>query len=51
MTYTICKVYPYGAVELEDKQGGTFKVNGQCLKHYWYSEVERIESSLKLADP
>ena len=31
--------------------GGTFKVNGQRLKHYWDGEVERVESSFKLTDP
>ncbi|WP_216667707.1 hypothetical protein, partial [Proteus mirabilis] len=34
--FTIAKVYPYGAVEVEDNESKrTFKVNGQRLKHYW----------------
>ncbi|XP_040932062.1 uncharacterized protein [Gossypium hirsutum] len=38
--YTIYKVYPYGAIELYDNHGGTLKVNGHRLKHYWDGEVE-----------
>src|SRR3954462_8976906 len=37
--YVINKVFPHGAVELFDKEGKTFKVNGQRLKHY--IELER----------
>ncbi|XP_021747147.1 uncharacterized protein LOC110712997 [Chenopodium quinoa] len=29
----ICKVYPYGTIELWNKNDGTFKVNGKRLKH------------------
>ncbi|GKD85415.1 hypothetical protein Tco_1356569, partial [Tanacetum coccineum] len=29
------KVYPYGAVEIIDKKGFNFKVNGQRLKKYY----------------
>ena len=39
--YVISKVFPYGAVELFDREGKTFKVNGQRLKHY--IEVERVD--------
>ncbi|GJT35398.1 hypothetical protein Tco_0925817 [Tanacetum coccineum] len=28
-------VYPYGAVEITDKNGSSFKVNGQKLKRYY----------------
>ncbi|GJX69474.1 hypothetical protein Tco_0305201 [Tanacetum coccineum] len=28
-------VYPYGAVEITDKNGSSFKVNGQRLKKYY----------------
>ena len=35
----ISKVFPYAAVELFDREGKTFKVNGQWLKHY--IEMER----------
>ena len=38
--YTIYQVYPYGAIELYDNYGGTFKVNAQRLKHYWDGDVE-----------
>ncbi|XP_012436896.1 uncharacterized protein LOC105763283 [Gossypium raimondii] len=49
--YTICKVYPYRVVKLYDNHGGTFKVNGQRLKHYWDGKVERIKISFKSIDP
>ena len=48
----ISKVFPYGAVELFDREGKTFKVNGQRLKHY--IEVERDddgEEKFFLEDP
>ena len=51
LPYTIYRVYPYGAIELYDNYGCTFKVNGQRFKHYWDGEVERVESSFKLTDP
>ncbi|XP_076935598.1 uncharacterized protein LOC143602339 [Bidens hawaiensis] len=31
--YTVKEVFPYGAIEIEDKNG-SFKVNGHRLKHY-----------------
>ncbi|KAJ9128977.1 hypothetical protein P3X46_034263 [Hevea brasiliensis] len=36
--YTVIKVYPYGAVEIGNETSGTFKVNGQRLKHYIVGE-------------
>ena len=32
--YTIKEVFRHGAIELWDKEGGSFKVNGQRVKHY-----------------
>ncbi|XP_017239617.1 uncharacterized protein LOC108212401 [Daucus carota subsp. sativus] len=49
--FTIIKVYPYGAVELRDNQGGEFKVNGQRLKHYWGGQVARDKTSVDLVEP
>ncbi|XP_076907342.1 uncharacterized protein LOC143563753 [Bidens hawaiensis] len=40
--YTVKEVFPYGAVEIEDKNG-SFKVNGQRLKHYISEKVEERE--------
>ena len=48
--FTIIKVYPYGAVELRDNQGGEFKVNGQRLKHYWGGRVAREKTSVDLVE-
>nr|XP_017221472.1 PREDICTED: uncharacterized protein LOC108198219 [Daucus carota subsp. sativus] len=48
--FTIIKVYPYGAVELRDNQGGEFKVNGQRLKHYWGGRVARDKTSVDLVE-
>ena len=33
--FTVVKVYPFGAVELANEDGSTFKVNGQRLKPYF----------------
>ena len=32
--FIISKVFPYGTMELITKEGKTFKVNGQRIKHY-----------------
>ncbi|XP_063938131.1 uncharacterized protein LOC135147975 [Daucus carota subsp. sativus] len=46
--FKIRKVYPYGSVELWNTSGGTFKVNGQRVKHYKAGEpiVEKVEIPL-----
>ncbi|KAL5555324.1 hypothetical protein UlMin_037560 [Ulmus minor] len=33
--FLITQIFPFGAVELEDKSGRKFKVNGQRVKQYW----------------
>ena len=33
--FTISRVFPYGTIELITKEGKTFKVNGQRIKHYY----------------
>ncbi|XP_073033866.1 uncharacterized protein [Primulina eburnea] len=38
--FTVETVYPYGAIELKCKNGETFKVNGQRVKHYFGREVQ-----------
>ncbi|XP_075500073.1 uncharacterized protein LOC142538646 [Primulina tabacum] len=38
--FVISKVYPSGAVELQDGKDGTFTVNAQRLKHYMGGAVE-----------
>lgn len=32
--HRVTRVFPYGALELENKKGLNFKVNGQRVKHY-----------------
>ena len=32
--FKITRVFPYGFIELSNAKGETFKVNGQCVKHY-----------------
>ncbi|XP_022862462.1 uncharacterized protein LOC111382663 [Olea europaea var. sylvestris] len=34
-TYTVTKVLPYKAIEVNHETKGTFTLNGQRLKHYW----------------
>ena len=44
-------VFPHGAVEICDpKNGNNFKVNGQCLKPFLKSVLEK-ESAIGLFDP
>ncbi|XP_075473984.1 uncharacterized protein LOC142505044 [Primulina tabacum] len=38
--FVISKVYPSGAVELQDRKDGTFTLNAQCLKHYMSGMME-----------
>ncbi|XP_074373617.1 uncharacterized protein LOC141713961 [Apium graveolens] len=42
----VIKMYPYGSVELLDTHGGSFKVNGQRVKHY--RAVEPIEEKVDI---
>ena len=37
--YTVRKVLPYGAVEVQSQAGGTYTVNGQRVKHYHVGEI------------
>jgi len=49
--FIITKVYPHGAVEVEDPDAKrNFKVNGQRLKHYYGGCVDREKTSVNLAD-
>ena len=48
--FKINQVFPFGAVELWDKNGHVFRVNGQQLKHY-YSGKERKVEDMPLEDP
>ena len=46
--FTIVKVYPFGAVELANEDGSTFKVNDQRLKPYLDNNFNRDKSSITL---
>ncbi|GKA37967.1 reverse transcriptase domain-containing protein [Tanacetum coccineum] len=39
--FTIANVYPYGTIELFQKDGQTFKVNGHRVKHYFGEDVPK----------
>ena len=49
--YTIDKVSSLGAIDLKDKAGHIFRVNGQRLKHYYGEQVERNYAFIPLGDP
>ena len=37
--YLVTQLFPHGAFELETKEGVRFKVNGHCIKiYYWHAE-------------
>ena len=42
--FIIKEVFPFGAVEVIDKEGNPFRVNGQRLKKYYTGEVLGIET-------
>ncbi|XP_062118665.1 uncharacterized protein LOC133832320 [Humulus lupulus] len=47
-TYTVVRVFPYGAVELLNKNNETFKVNGQRVKSYLGGHVDQAKSIIML---
>ncbi|XP_073015554.1 uncharacterized protein [Primulina eburnea] len=48
--FTVETVYPHGAIELKCKNGETFKVNGQRVKHYFGNEVRHMDN-IPLGEP
>ncbi|GKA54101.1 reverse transcriptase domain-containing protein [Tanacetum coccineum] len=40
--YTVANVYPYGTIELSQKDGQNFKVNGHRVKHYFGEDVPKL---------
>ena len=46
--FCITQNFPFGAVELEEKSGRKFKVNGQRVKQYWGELVDRMKTTIAL---
>ena len=44
--YTVSKVFPYGAIEVNGKDGGYFKVNGQRAKIYYGEENHSLSDDV-----
>lgn len=51
--FKVYKVFPYGSVELWNRQGDTFKVNGHRLKHYRAGDpiAEQVDIILSIPSP
>ncbi|KAK8708641.1 hypothetical protein V6N13_059679 [Hibiscus sabdariffa] len=49
--YTMTKVFPHGAVEVEKDSGERFKVNGQRLKPYYENAPIRFIEEINLENP
>ncbi|XP_022872213.1 uncharacterized protein LOC111391273 [Olea europaea var. sylvestris] len=49
--YTITQVFSHGAVGITYDSKGTFKVNGQRLKHYWSDDFSKKKSTVHLRPP
>ncbi|GJR91175.1 hypothetical protein Tco_0215186 [Tanacetum coccineum] len=39
-------VYPYGAIEITDRDGFSFKVNGQRLKKYYEGNIDKEDNEV-----
>ena len=49
--FIVTKVYPHGAVEIQENNGNPFTVNGQRLKHYFEGVTLEGVDSITLYDP
>ena len=49
--FTVVEAMPYGAVELMNLKGKTFKVNGQRLKPYLGGQLNQSKMDFDLHDP
>jgi len=49
--FTVVRVFPYGAVEVTHNEKGTFKVNGQRLKHYINDGFDQKKTNILLNSP
>ncbi|XP_015572719.1 uncharacterized protein LOC107260980 [Ricinus communis] len=50
-SFRVSKVFPYGSIELWNRQNGTFKVNGQRVKHYRVGDPIDESVDITLSDP
>ncbi|XP_076905531.1 uncharacterized protein LOC143561295 [Bidens hawaiensis] len=48
--YTVKEVFPHGAIELQDVDGSSWKVNGHRLKHYIGGPIDSVEEDMFLHD-
>ena len=49
--YTITKIFPHGAVEIENDKMDRFKVNGQRLKIFWEHEDQKLNEVIRFQEP
>ncbi|XP_074315081.1 uncharacterized protein LOC141651261 [Silene latifolia] len=49
--FKVMQIFPYGAFELWSEEGGTFKVNGQRVKHYYDGDNKGRIEVLYLGEP
>ena len=49
--FVVTKVYPHGAVEIQENNGHPFTINGQMLKHYFEGVTLKGVYSIILYDP
>ena len=49
--FVVKKVYPYGTIEICDKNGYIFKVNGQRVKKYFDNKIEDTENEVVEFEP
>ncbi|XP_062100262.1 uncharacterized protein LOC133806153 [Humulus lupulus] len=46
--YTVVTVFPYGSLELKNRNNETFKVNGQRVKPYFGGPIDQAKSIILL---
>ncbi|XP_062109871.1 uncharacterized protein LOC133821741 [Humulus lupulus] len=46
--YTVVMVFPYGSLELKNRNNETFKVNGQRVKPYLGGPIDQVKSIILL---
>ena len=49
--FVVKKVYPYGTIEICDKNGYIFKVNGQRVKKCFDNKIEDTEEEVVEFEP